>query len=343
LTRIDSIFKYITREFKWDGSLGVGAEDLYKCYEKKLASGSEINMLLVVLLRSANLNADMAVLSSKGNGIFNINVPSADRFNCAIAHTKVNGKDVFLDATEKYGKADMLPYHSGVKDIFIMEPDSGRFVKYKHKDKRWSLETINYDLNPVSFELKGNCEIVHGGYEAIDTKRSIEENGKNEMRKEIIKDNSDWQIDNLTIEDKGRDDATVKINYVFTGTVSHQNSERIYFNPLHVLRFIKNPFEADQRIYPIDFITPLEQISLIKFVIPEGYEIVDIPVPKNIALPEKAGKFGYFFEVNEKTLAIRSHLSLSKNYFDPEEYAQLREFFNIVVENQAKLIVLKKI
>jgi hypothetical protein len=343
MERIDSIFKFITSEYKWDGELGLGAGELYKCHTSKLASGTELNMLLVALLRYSGLKANMAVISSNGNGKLNLSIPRADRFDFAIAQTRVNGKDIFMDATEKYAKPNMLPYHSAVKDLFIIEPDSGRFSNYKSKDKRWSFETINYELNTTNFELKGNYEIVHGGYQAVDTKRFIENNGKDEFLKTILKDNSDWQIDDLAIEDKGRKDGSVKVNYVYSGTANHQNGDKIYFNPLHELRFVKNPFEAEKRIYPIDFVTPLEQISMVKFIIPDGYEIIDLPIAQNIALPEKAGKYSYFVELKDRALTIRSHLSLSRCYFDPEENDQLRDFFNIVVESQAKQILIKKI
>lgn len=343
MERVDAIFKYITKEIKWNGDFGLGAGSLLKAFEKKSASGTEMNMLLVALLRHASVPANMAVLSTRGNGRINVQMPRTDRFNHGIAHVRVEGKDVFMDATEKYAKPNMLPVYSISPDIFILEPDTGRMLSFKTKEKRWDLETIQYEINPLTFELKGNCEIVHGGYDAIDAKNRIDEIGKDEFLKDQIKLNSDWQVDDLLLEYKNRSDASVQLKYVFSGTANHQAADKMYFNPLHELRFLKNPFEAEQRIYPVDFGTPLEHICLIKFVVPEGYELVDLPVSQNFALPEKAGKFAYSVELKDRELNIRSHLSLSKSYFAPEYYAQLREFFNIVVENQAKLIVLKKL
>ena len=343
LDLVNAIYKFITKEVKWNGDLGLGAGSLYKAYEKKSASGTELNMMLVALLRICEVKANMAALSTRANGKLNVNIARTDRFNHAVAHVKIEGKDIFMDASEKYAKPGMLPFYSASNHIFILEPDSGRMANYKPKDKRWSLETINYTVDIAKNELKANYEIVHGGYEAIELKTTIDEKGKDELLKAIVQNNSDWQVEDLALDYKNRDDGAVQIKYSFAGALNQQANNNLHFNPLHELRLMKSPFEAQQRIYPIDFITPIEKISMIKIQAPDGYEFVDLPGSQSFALPEKAGKFSYSVELKDKELNIRSHLTVSNTFFNPEQYDQMREFFGLVVQNQAQLIVLKKL
>jgi hypothetical protein len=113
-------------------------------------------------------------------------------------------------------------------------------------------------------------------------------------------------------------------------------------NPFFSRRYKENPFKSRTRIYPIDFVTAIDDIDLITIKIPVGYKLEELPKAGVFVLPNKAGKYSYIVETENDVIKIRSQLTISKSFFEPNEYASLRELYNLVIEKQSQQIVFKK-
>ncbi|MDZ7648756.1 MAG: hypothetical protein U5K54_17120 [Cytophagales bacterium] len=114
------------------------------------------------------------------------------------------------------------------------------------------------------------------------------------------------------------------------------------FNPLSLIGLTSNPFSSEDRIYPVDFGFANEVSYTAHIKIPEGYQVDEIPQPKMIMLPEKAGKF-IFNAVNQNgELRIIYQVVFYKSFFSYEEYSTIREFYNILVAKHLELVVLKR-
>ena len=68
-----------------------------------------------------------------------------------------------------------------------------------------------------------------------------------------------------------------------------------------------------------------------------------MPKPGVFVLPNKSGKYSYIIEVQSDVIKIRSQLTINKSYFEPNEYPNLRELYNLVIEKQAQQIIFKKL
>jgi hypothetical protein len=116
----------------------------------------------------------------------------------------------------------------------------------------------------------------------------------------------------------------------------------IYLNPLVTGRIVDNPFKAKERIYPVDFGSPFEEILISKIEFPEGYTIDEIPQSKAFALPGNGGRYIYNVLTTDNSISVTSSFSIAKSLYTQAEYPILREFYNQVVAKQAEQIVLKK-
>lgn len=342
LEKVKAAFNFISKAMKWNSYFHIyTSESLNKAFDNKVGSGAQINMILVALLRRLNIEANPAIISTKDNGEINEAFPLLNKFNYTIAQAKIGGKDILMDATERFSKPNMLPYHSLSKKVFIVEKDSGRLISYQPKEKKVEMETIDYTVFPESNEIKGKYTSSYGGYKALEIRNYIYKYGEAEKNKSLKMNNADWQLENIKIENKDSVYEPLKIVYDFSLTNSNQNGDVIFFNPFPH-RYTENPFKAATRIYPVDFSAPIEDISLVTIKIPQGYKIEDLPKSGVFVLPDKSGKFSYVVEIENDLLKIKSHLSVTKNFFSPKEYFHLKELFNIVVDKQAQQVILKK-
>ena len=61
---------------------------------------AEINLLLVAMLKYANIEADPVIFSTRSHGYTLSVYPILDKFNYVICDANINGQNYFLDASE---------------------------------------------------------------------------------------------------------------------------------------------------------------------------------------------------------------------------------------------------
>jgi len=76
--------------------------------------------------------------------------------------------------------------------------------------------------------------------------------------------------------------------------------------------------------------------------IPEGYEIVQLPEPIAVATQDKSAVFQYVSNQVGQNLQLMVKFSVNKPVFYENEYGELKEMFNIVVEKEQENVILKK-
>ena len=344
MDKVKAAFRYVAENIKWNGGSHLYIdENLSKIFERKTGSNVEINMLLVALLRRMHIVANPAIISTKANGAVNEAFPLLHKFNYTVAQAKVGGKDIIMDATERFSKPNMLPYKSLTNKVFVIEKDHGRLISYQSKEKKLEMETINYSITPENNEIKIKYNITYAGYEAYEVRNFIFNSGEEAEKKFLKSSNPDWQIENITIENKDSIYEPLKITYDALVSNINQTGDLLFFNPFFSRSYKENPFKPSKRIYPVDFGSAVDDIDLISVNIPLGYKVEELPKAGVFVLPNKAGKYTYVVETENDVIKIRSQLTISKSFFEPNEYPNLRELYNLVIEKQAQQIVLKKL
>ncbi|NJK85660.1 MAG: hypothetical protein HC906_06525 [Bacteroidales bacterium] len=98
----------LAKTIQWDQKESVFTTtlSLESIFKKKIGNSTEINLILLQILRKLDFEADPVVLSTRQNGILSITYPSLAKLNHTIVRVKLNDEFILIDATEKY-----LPYH----------------------------------------------------------------------------------------------------------------------------------------------------------------------------------------------------------------------------------------
>jgi hypothetical protein len=152
-------------------------------------------------------------------------------------------------------------------------------------------------------------------------------------------------IDNYTIENL--DDRTnpliVKMDGGFRHSIDESVKDVIFFNPGMGALIDENPFKAETRMYPIDFIRPKINKVICMISIPEGYEVAELPQNMNLGVSEKRGYYRYNIVVNGNNIQLSAMLNINSSLITYDSYEELRELFNRIVAKNNEMVVLKKI
>ncbi len=110
LERAKNIYKYIQNHFNWNNKLwGTKSSNIKKAFQEKSGGVYPINISLYNSLQAADIESYLTVISTRGNGFPTKLYPIIYDFNYVIVKAVIDGKDYFLDATEKLLPFGLLP------------------------------------------------------------------------------------------------------------------------------------------------------------------------------------------------------------------------------------------
>lgn len=125
-------------------------------------------------------------------------------------------------------------------------------------------------------------------------------------------------------------------------TASTVVNDFLYFQPVLSSRFIENPFQLEQRYYPVDFTRPIREITSTTINLPKGWEVDYIPESRRQVLEGEGVTFEYKAEVNNYQLKIETRIEINQLTFEPEAYASMKAIFEAYAEKLSAQVVLRK-
>jgi hypothetical protein len=343
LKKAVKIFGYVQSGIKNLGRAGIYlSKTLKEVFKSKSGYAQEINLLLAAMMRHEGIKASPVVLSTVYNGHINDKYPLLEKLDYVLCMVTINGTDHFLDASQPYlgfGKLAGYCYNGHARAINEDAPILNFSPDTLHEIKSTSLVLLNDEMKPGKWS--GHHISQYGNIESGDIRRFMMENGKEAWEKKIRSEYfEEYSIGEIEIDDKNKSNP-IRVQYPLTVEPA-ENSGIIYLNPIINAGYKENPFKSTNRNYPVEMPYLTDRVYILKLQIPAGYEVDELPRSENIILNEGDGVFEYKISKNDKEINLRSELKLEKAAFVPEDYVNLRAFFDHVVKKYAESIVFKK-
>jgi len=336
-------FDFIKNHYTWNKKIKLFYNiNVKKAFKNKNGSLTEINFALINALKALNINADFLILSTRANGLPSKSHPTIRDFNYGAVRTVIEGKEYFLDASDKLLPFGMLPYKSLNSYGRVMDLKKGSYwttiVPNKNNQERL---TLNLKINENG-DFEGVMHRWYNGYGAFYERKKAKlvsqekyletiENGDNHL---IINSYKNSNLDSVNQPFKEFFDIIIENEFSQNTTI---------FSPFINSKLKKNPFQLNERTYPVDFGYPRSFIYILTLVIPDAYKINALPKNRAFRLPNGGGSFLFSLEVKENKIKMISRFKIDKSYFDPSEYSTLKKFYAQVIHTQNSLITLEKI
>lgn len=343
LHKAKAIYYFITDYFSWDGGEVLFSDlNVKEALDLKVGNSTEINLALANALKSADLKADLILISTRKNGLPTKKYPVLTEFNYSIVKLQVNDSTILLDATDKKMPFGVLPVRCLNSYGRVMNFKSGSYwqdiIPVKNTETKFSL---NLNLNDQG-NFTGTLNSTYNGYDAVNKRAEIGNVSKERYLDSIENKNHGLVINSY--ENYGLSDNEKSLNETYGVSIENNTNEnQLIFNPFFVSRVSENPFKLAKRTYPVDYAYPriLQYNMTIK--IPDNFQVKTLPENNSIELADKGSS--YFFEIEQKgnLIVLHSKLSIGNTFYAPETYGQLKEFYNRIIKTQNSLITLEKI
>ncbi|MEJ2880733.1 DUF3857 domain-containing protein [Pedobacter sp. GR22-6] len=345
LCKAKAIYAYIKKNMKRNGFIGIQCESNIKAaLERHGGNTGDINLALIAALNAAELDAEALILSVRSNGTVNTLYPVLSDFNYVVAKVNIADQSYLLDATEPLLPFGLLPFHcmNGQGRVLSLKKPS-YWYDIKASQKELTRYTLNGELTKEGL-IKAQLITYSSGYAALKKRTQIKaansieefvEHLDEQMPKISITKHDIQNLDSL-------DNPLIEIYDIEMKGYDNLDKDQIYFNPFIINPVKKNPFNLNERTYPVDFGAMREERVSIFLKLPSTYLISDKPKDISMALADGGGKYMNTTTIDGDTFISQQVLQLNNPVYAPEEYLSLKEFFSRMIQLQKTDIVFKK-
>ncbi|WP_432711644.1 DUF3857 domain-containing protein [Pedobacter sp.] len=346
LSKAKAIFGFIKKTIKWNHYLGKYSEnEIKKAMELHSGNIGDINLALIAALSAAGLDAEALVLSTRDNGTINDLYPVISDFNYVVAKVNIDGKSYLLDASQTY-----LPFG-------LLAPEClntrGRVINLKKESYWYNLTASQKDAQHYHLDatlqangnITGTMSIFSSGYSALAKRQQIAEAGTTERYVEKLDEGMPHlkiikqQVNNVdSLEEELQE--TYEIEMLLT---DNMNVGQLYLNPYFIYKITKNPFNLNERLYPVDLGALTEKRVNISLKLPANFVLLDKPKDISLTLPEGHAKYINRIGFESGQISLIQVFQLNQPVFQADEYLTLKEFYSRIIQQQNTDIILKKV
>lgn len=345
LEKMKAIYSYVSSTMQWDDSYGLYVEkNLDDILDEGTGNGTEINLILTSMLRSIGLEADPVIISTRNNGEIVDIYPIDDQFNHTIVRVIIGDKTYLLDGKNERRPYDILPVSSlNGKGLLISDDTKIKWINLKNDVPNKSMLLLSMNVSPDA-QLSGTIQSNSSGFFALASNSILSDSDSEEEIKEYLFDTNIESVEIDSIYNKTEENTSTGYKYdmAFTKKID-ATGDVMYLNPMVVELIEKNPFEKNERNYPVDYEFGFDKTVIMSFFIPEGWAVDEVPESKAFKMNDNSGFYQRLIRASGNMISLRYDFKISKTRFMPEQYSELKLFYDNVVDEHSKVIVLKKI
>ncbi len=348
--RAQAVVELVRGAIAWNGVSSIyAAGQLAEALRQHKGNSADINLLLVSSLRTAGINADPVILSTRDHGAVPDMLPLLDRFNFVLAAVQLPGQPepLLLDATTPLAPPGMLPERClGTR---------GRLIARYESSQRWlpiaaTQKYTSFLSGTVTPDGRGGTtatlRLALTGYAAQRARRRAAELTPEQMVSRYYTPAPGAQLTQRTVTQPtdATQPVTLEIGVSEPAEPGAALPALVLVNLKSYGGLTENPFNAPERRFSVDLGSPIVETIMLEVAVPAGYAIESVPAALNTRTPDGHVRAQYLCTPapDGRSVQVSSTLSLARASFAPEEYDALRTVYGRLVAKHAEMLVLKK-
>ena len=342
LEKASNIYVTVKNKVAWNGKYGYyPSEGVKKAYKTGTGNVGDINLMLVSMLRSANLNANPVLVSTKRNGVPIF--PTLNGFDYVVAGLELNGKFYLMDATSPSSGINLLPERAMNWQGRLIKPD-GTSAWVGLYPEFMSQNIIYAQAEIAGTDLSANVRERLTGHFARKYRSKYAGTDVEEQLKDLQPGEDIANYKSLEVKDLEYGKPFVNLSYEATsGSIVEEINNELYLSPMMFLANLENPFKADTRDYPIFFGFPQTKKFNITIKVPEGYKVTSLPESSKASLGDGMGSYTYLIKESPGMVQLSVVFELKSPIILSDDYGYVKGMFSEIINKESEKLVLSKI
>ncbi|QHL87262.1 DUF3857 domain-containing protein [Nibribacter ruber] len=355
IQKAKAIYEYITTNITYSSisfrQSGLIPQKPADVLNTKIGDCKDVSTLFVAMCREAGVPAQLVLVNTRDNGLYDLTLPSID-FNHCIAKVTLPGKETYVELTSNFlpfGTFHQSMLKSGILEIDDEKTPVTRTLTQLNPGNR----PLNIIDRKATVKLVGNNMTVDESYYrtgalAADAKQRYRDASQKEREKMIHEAYGSvltgFKLTNLSFTglEGTQDTVKSKIAYQSTDQVTQVGGLSLFslpwFNKASAQDFTFN----DTRTAPVDLSQSLyadHDRATITMTLPDKKVLAELPQPVKLSCP--VAEYSLTFKKVNNQLVFTRELRFTKDIIEPQQMAAFQEFYKKVIAADAKQLALK--
>lgn len=337
--KVEIITNYVKENYNWNNyNSKYASGKLSDFLKRKTGNIGDLNLFLIGLLQAAEIEVYPIVLSTRGNGIIDKQYPFQQFLNYVIALAVVDGKPMFIDASEPLLYYNSLPSRCINVEGLMVKPKSEHWIPISQKYMSFDVKEFQIKINPNSKSMSVDAKFYGTDYEAYHYRKAYM--GKEENLINYLKKANNIDVTNgINITENDKLNRPFRFSFHFN-TSLESSSDKLFVHPYCNLSIANNPFKQTERKLIVDLIYIRGNIYKSTIEIPDGYKVESIP--ENYSVNNDIITINCTAQKNDNIIELSAHYSLKKELYAAEDYEKLKESFTDIIKHFSEMVVLVK-
>ncbi len=339
LVKAMHIYKYVRDSFNIVNTSTSDAP-LQSIFEKRAGNERELNMLFIAFLRAANIECHPILMATTRSVQLTKVYPVLQNIDHIATLIVIGSSKYVADPSGKY-----LPFGTLSPECYngycrVVDVDRSYGISLEpyllSENEKCVVTTKNAD--PGEYTL--TVTLSYGNVRSPKIKEHMMKSKewlKNEISKNLppYAELVDYKV--LNSEDAG-DKVTLEYDIKMPWTKA-----AMYISPIVARYFSANPFKQKERNFPVEFPCSIRYDYTAEIKVPNGYKLMDITHSANNKYrTQNEYNYDASFDSSGNTLKVQTAFVMKETFFDHNEYAALRSFFDKILELEETPYYFKK-
>ncbi|WP_027384657.1 transglutaminase-like domain-containing protein [Epilithonimonas caeni] len=338
-----AVQKFVQKNYTWNNYYTVGAEEgkgIRNLLETRVGSSGEINLLLILLMRSAGLDAQPVVLSTIGRGLLLDHSPSLNQLNYVLALVDIGGKATIYDATSKMMLPNLIRPTALNYNGYLMTEKEAKKINIFSPGKSTTYLTVDAKLNPDGTVTGNFSDRDTQLYAMMNNERYDQD--KAAYQKESYKERYTFPFTNIKTELLDNNDFQTSFDFDSDSFVDGIGGKMV-FNPLLFLYNKSHEFDqSDERRSPIELYTGYDKIKKVTVTLPDGYVFENVPKSKKFRTEDSAIQYVYKVTQEGNKLTVETTTTVEDPVYPKEYYPAFKQIFDNITKMEGQVVTAVK-
>lgn len=340
---VETVYDFLTKNVSYNGINRFTTDDnLNEAFTRQEASSGQLNMMCLALLKNYDLEAFPILTSTREHGQIYKEYPLMDQFNYLLVGVEIAGNIMLLDATDPLRPIKM-PHPQVLNKVgWIVDKNRPGWIDITVPMCR---DVYGAELQiDQAGNIKGKLRAVFNSYTAL-SERSVHQSDRTSSywKERIERFAQEVVLDSVSVRELGgKGDKLMNEVYFSLPNGAMQAGDLIYISPVFYSTFSENPFKLQRREYPVDFSYPFEERYMASIVLPEGYEVEELPADADFELDESMASISYKASQSDNKIQIMLKVTIEEVTIPSDKYEDLKLLFDKMIDKRSEQIVLKK-
>ncbi len=306
----------------------------------------EITRLFVALARAAGFEASILRSANRGERIFDRSLLYSDQLDSEIALVKLNGSDLLLDPGTRFCPFGLLRWVRTSTKALKLDKKGGTFVDVPMATYRMAVVSRSAHVSvDAAGNLTGDLTVTFSGSQALERRLEALEMDEAGKKKNLEDEVKEWLPPGAGAELKSAsgwessDDPLLAEFAIAVPGYGSATGKRLLLSECLFQTRQKDAFRAGERKLPVYFPFAFEEEDDVNISVPAGFLLESVPQPQTVTI----GYAAYESVSRPEGNGLQMHRVLKVNgiFFRPEQYAEVRDFFNKVQSSDEQQAVLQ--